>query len=249
MDNLKKYLQTHREELDIDEPGEHLWQAIQEKTTTPEKKKSIVIPFLRWTAAACILVLAGTGVFHLLNNKTAVAPTIASNDILPTKKDTSTATVLTKPEQPDTSPVISNNIEQKSVATAVKKEKKKEKSQPQQQINEQPENVELASFSDVINMQKTIINHTPLYAETPAYFSDFKTQLAQMDKDEIDIRRDIKKNGVSSIAVDQLINIYQQKITLLKKLQSEINKTNQRYKQSRSTDNTKPESTVHYMNI
>jgi hypothetical protein len=79
-----------------------------------------------------------------------------------------------------------------------------------------------------------------MYAETPEYFKDFKLQLKQIDKDEKGIKSDITHNGMNSELLDQLINLYQQKLSLLKQMQLEMNKTNNRYKQNRAqVDSTK----------
>ncbi len=53
----------------------------------------------------------------------------------------------------------------------------------------------------------------------PSYFKDFKLQMQQMEKDEKQIKVFISKNGMTDELLDQLINVYQQKLTMLKQLQ------------------------------
>jgi len=72
-----------------------------------------------------------------------------------------------------------------------------------------------------------------MFAETPDYFNDFKLQIRQIERDERGIKSDISKQGMNDALVDQLINLYQQKLAVLKQLQIEMNKTNNRYKQNR----------------
>ena len=72
-----------------------------------------------------------------------------------------------------------------------------------------------------------------MYAESPAYFNDFKIQIRQMEKDEKVIKSDIARRGMNDGLLDQLINLYQQKLNILKQLQTEMTKTNNRYKQNR----------------
>jgi hypothetical protein len=61
-----------------------------------------------------------------------------------------------------------------------------------------------------------------------------------MEKDEKLIKSDIAKRGMTDVLLGQLINVYQQKLGLLKQLQIEMNKTNNRYKQNRGpVDSTK----------
>ena len=58
-------------------------------------------------------------------------------------------------------------------------------------------------------------------------------QLHQMEEDEKDLRKEITREGLSNQLLSQLINIYQQKLSVLEKLQKEINKTNTCYKQNK----------------
>jgi hypothetical protein len=95
-----------------------------------------------------------------------------------------------------------------------------------------------ASFTQVINLQKARISTTPLYAESPVYFSEFHHQLQQMEKDEAQIKSYIQKNGMSDELLEQLINVYQQKLNMLKLLQTEMQKLNSRFKQNRPAVDT-----------
>ena len=98
----------------------------------------------------------------------------------------------------------------------------------------------------VINIEKQKINSSPLYAESPAYFNDFKNRMMQMDNDEKLLRNDIKTKGPSNDMIEQLINIYQQKLNLLKQLQTEMNKMNSRYKQNKPASDS---LTTYFLNI
>ena len=85
-----------------------------------------------------------------------------------------------------------------------------------------------------------------MYTETPEYFNDFKIQISQMEKDEKVIKSDIAKRGMNDELLDQLINLYQQKLNILKQLQIEMNKTNNRFKQNRGpVDSTR----TYFLNI
>ena len=85
-----------------------------------------------------------------------------------------------------------------------------------------------------------------MYAETPEYFNDFKIQIKQIEKDEKAIKSDIAKRGMTDELLDQLINIYEQKLNTLKQLQIEMNKTNNRFKQNRGpVDSTR----TYFLNI
>lgn len=226
MDELKKYLQQHADKLNPDEPRAEVWQHIQQQTTTA-KKAGVVIRVTRWAAAACVVVLAGIGTWYLLYESKTAQPPIA---VTPEKKSP-----ITAPQQTETA-----LLEKKKVPAATKnKTSKKIRStviQYQPYIStEQLEtlhNLE-TSFMQVINLQKERVSSMPMFAESPDYFNDFKLQIRQIEKDEKGIKSDISKQGMSDALLDQLINLYQQKLSVLKQLQIEMNKTNNRYKQNR----------------
>jgi hypothetical protein len=90
-----------------------------------------------------------------------------------------------------------------------------------------------SSFTQVINLQRARVSAMPMYAEAPEYFNDFKIQIRQMEKDERVIKSDLSKRGMKDELLDQLINLYQQKLNILKQLQIEMNKANNRFKQNR----------------
>ncbi len=224
MDELKKYLHNHAEDLNLDEPGPQVWQNIQ-RETQPVKKASVVIMVTRWAAAACILALAGIGVWHMMGNKqNAPAEAIA-------KTATATQPVQLQPEQKE--PVTEKAIPENTIAKAEPRTKNKT-GQPVDTDDRRVllHNVE-SSFTQVINLQRERVSSTPMFAETPEYFNDFKIQIRQMEKDEKVIKSDIAKRGMTDELLDQLINLYQQKLNTLKQLQIEMNKTNNRFKQNR----------------
>ena len=92
------------------------------------------------------------------------------------------------------------------------------------------------TFTQIINLQKAKVNTTPLNAESPGYFNDFTIEMKHMERDEQTIKKDISKTGLTDELLDQLIKVYQQKLNMLKQLQIEINKTNNRFKQNRSPE-------------
>jgi len=187
----------------------------------------MVIRVARWAAAACVLVLAGIGTWYLLNEPKTVQTPIAvkSEKKLP----------IIAPEQTATASLEKKEV---SLVTKNKTSKKIRKTVIQYQPYISTEQLETlhnleTSFTQVINLQKERVSSMPMFAETPDYFNDFKLQIRQIERDERGIKSDISKQGMNDALVDQLINLYQQKLAVLKQLQIEMNKTNNRYKQNR----------------
>lgn len=91
MSQLENFIRDHRDEFDGEEPSPRVWKDLQiQMQSQPAPKKGgggklITMNILKWSVAAAILVLAGLGVFHLVNKpaqtETTGAPT-AKEDLL-----------------------------------------------------------------------------------------------------------------------------------------------------------------------
>ncbi|MEP6748344.1 MAG: hypothetical protein ABJB86_11505 [Bacteroidota bacterium] len=71
MSNLEDFVKNNREDFDKFEPGPVVWNNIQQQLKRPAEKKGILISMkvLRWSAAAAILLMLGTGAYLFLNKK------------------------------------------------------------------------------------------------------------------------------------------------------------------------------------
>lgn len=240
MDELKKYIQANRAALDGDEPAPKLLGQILAKVEPAPPKSVPVIRIIRWAAAACILGLAGVGLWSILDQGQPAAPqkneALASNNrkpapvnkaIIPEAQPASLAG--NNNTQPNTYPLQHSPEMSKAAAAS-----------PVQGTDGNMEalrNIQ-AGFIQVINLQKARINTLPMYAESADYFKDFSIEIRQMEKEEKIILSAISKRGINNDLLDQLIHLYQQKLTILKQLQLEMNKTNNRYKQNRGPVDT-----------
>lgn len=238
MDNLKKYLQQHLDELDSDTPSDAVWQRIQQSAVPVIPKRNGIKMVIWYAAAACLLAAIATGIFFL-NKRQATTPELAALD---TGKPNSTL-VLTQPADIKTEPLqtVTETPAQTPSSTTNSyvstKQPKQQRQQPQvtkRTITIDPgqllvQDVE-RNYTQLVNYQLERLRATPVYAESPTYFSTFKQQLRQIEADEAIIKKDIKLHGLTDELLQQLININQQKLTVLKDLQTEINKLNMRVK-------------------
>ncbi len=237
MDELKKYLQTNRDLLGDDAPSPKVWTGISaslEPAVTPVFRINY-----KWAAAAILLLIAGAGLWYW-NQPNQPAKELVKE--------------IKQPALPTVTPSLVDTIERTITAALTKPATKAKNLQrgfpaatPITTIHTVTElsNNDVAkmaslesSFTQVINLQKARISTTPLYAESPNYFKDFKLQMQQMEKDEKQIKVFISKNGMTDELLDQLINVYQQKLSMLKQLQNEMQKLNTRYKQNRASVDT-----------
>lgn len=239
MDELKKYLQNHRDQLGDDAPSPRIWTGISESMAP--KATPLFRIGVKWAAAAILLVMAGAAIWYW-NQPTQPAQEMVK------------ASIKTIPSQPSALPNLVDTMERTITAALTKPAVNAKNAQrgfpaatpittihtvSELSNNDQVKMASLeSSFTQVINLQKARISTTPLYAESPNYFKDFKLQMQQMEKDEKQIKHFISKNGMSDELLDQLINVYQQKLNMLKQLQNEMQKLNTRYKQNRESVDT-----------
>ena len=208
-------------------------------------KKLVIVRFTRWAAAACIIVLAGIGTWHLVNRHEQGTP------VLQAKTNAPAITPATNENAKAQTPVMGAptllaRTEPQKIKTrnpgAITNEAGPVNSKDALEALSDIEN----SFTQVINLQRARVSTTPMYAETPEYFNDFKIQIKQIERDEKVIKSDIAKRGLTDELLDQLINLYEQKLNTLKQLQIEMNKTNNRFKQNRGpVDSTR----TYFLNI
>ena len=78
------------------------------------------------------------------------------------------------------------------------------------------------------------------------YFSFYVEQFEEMDQDEQAVRNDIKTYGLTNEILEQLANVYQQKLNILKNLQAEVNKMNNKVREKQAPSE---KAEVHYLNI
>ena len=233
MDDFKKYLQANTSNIGEDMPGKKVWSNIAMQMDIVKEKDNKTSPLFftvfKYAVAACVVLLAGVGVWSLAHNH--IEPSIVSvkndsSNIAETPVDTE----FTAASIADTPFSILHSTANNAVETSNRNEAILLENTPQKNnYLVQVKNVD-SQFNQVINIQKNIISKTAIYTESPDYFKDFMTGFKQMEEDEKGIKKDIVAMGFTNDLLEQLINVNQQKLGLLKQLLVEINKTNNRFK-------------------
>lgn len=251
MDEFKKYLQENRSALDLDEPHPNNWEKVQAKLQQekPAAKVVSIKKYFQWSVAACLFVLAGIGLWSLLDSKpdtlqqqvqrtpnTSTENATEDNNTIEIQRGNEE---LNKSNFGQTIPGNESGLAKNEKATNNGLSKTFASKQNNSSVQGLSNDVlaSLASvengFTQVINLQRGKISTTPMYAESAAYFNEFKMQIQQIEADEKQLKKEISKKGLTANQLDQLIDLYQYKLTVLKQLQLEMNKTNNRFKQNR----------------
>ncbi|HEX2845604.1 MAG TPA: hypothetical protein VHN59_03565 [Chitinophagaceae bacterium] len=233
MDELKKYLQNNRSHIDTDMPDDELWKGVKNSLHPPA-----TIPlFVKWMVAACLVLAVGTGIYFFTHPAekilvTDTSPNDTSSAIAPA--DT-TANEEKNAEKQSPLPVIAEKepviVHKKKTilknTVIVPGREKQTRSAPLYGF----EGIE-ASYAAMLDIQLERVRTQPIYAEDPGYFHLFKKQFADLARDEEQVKQQLKLSPYDETLLDELITIYQRKISVLKQLQFEINKMNNKVKQT-----------------
>ena len=85
-------------------------------------------------------------------------------------------------------------------------------------------------YNELITAQLKYTKSLAIYGESAGYFEQFKNDFKTLERKEKELRTSIIRNGLQENSITELAMIYQEKLTVLKKLQNEINKTSTRNK-------------------
>ncbi|MEP6673873.1 MAG: hypothetical protein ABJA78_01915 [Ferruginibacter sp.] len=219
MDNLKKYLEQQREALDKDIPGDAVWMKIKEGSFV-KKKTGTIRMIIQYAVAASVLALIILSVKWMMKQ-----PASPKN----------TEVVIQHPVVPSTDTTVLKIIplqKQEDEVAVVKENKKEQADKNRYAIMNSLE----AAYTEVVKLQESSIRNTAIVAEDPVYFKGFKTELQEADAEEVRIRKTISEKGIDDVLLEQLIDVYQRKLNVLKILRTEINKMNERASYDSSTN-------------
>jgi hypothetical protein len=245
MDEFKKYLFDHRDELDAEKPPRpQVWKHIQQETQVV--KKPVIPMIVKWMAAAAVLVAVSILIYQLQRPAKPDAPQLANVDTkkpvsgpeLSGRTDSSVGTLSTKPIEAPVAELTENKKTREKTAATRRLAKKERAASPAQ--SKSPLEAVEDNYATIINYQLQKLEKTPIYTESPGYFHVFKKQWLDLERDEKKVKQDVRLYGMNNNIVDKLIQLYQQKLWLLKELQSEINKMNVRAKQHPDIQRTNP---------
>lgn len=232
MDDLKKYLREQRDALDVDAPSDAVWERIAQQQ--PAGKSKVIPMMIRFAAAACIIAFIAGGIFYITQNHTT--PQIKDVAVEENKTNENTLPLIIQPKniidtgsvnEGRSSDYIATN--KNHISAPAKKDVRIKNIAPAGPSQDEMIVEGLQSnYAQLVSMQVSRLNKMPLYAVSPGYFSGFKDQLKMLDRSESSLRSEIKKYGLNDELLQQLININQQKLNVLKTLQSEISKINNR---------------------
>ena len=239
MDELKKYLQENREALDTAQPSAGVWNKIRSRLQTLPVKHPEVRFYAGWMAAAAVLVIAAT-IFLIVGQGETIIPVTADR----TTRQPAIRLPAAAGPQPETVThagdihTDSGNLHRALVPDlrkpAVVRRKKNvlKQRKPVQSFE--------AGYALLVNEQLDQLRKLPVYINDPGYFSLFKQEFNNLEKEEVALKSRMKNEGVSNESLEGLVMVYQQKINILRNLRYEINRSNSRIREHTAEGDLKP---------
>jgi hypothetical protein len=230
-DLLKNYIAENKNELNIEVPDAQSWERINRVITVERKQHVLTIKKgMLYLSAACIIVIVSVGMLqHMKADKTNQNHEVVQGNALKhsqsgdtTNFEISKKDLTLQQPLPDTPKTIKGNGV--AITTPRSGKKQKKKSLP-------PEVLQIQSdYGELISGQLKYTKSLAIYGESAGYFEQFKNDFKILEKQEKELRMSIVQNGLQENSIIDLAMIYQLKLTVLKKLQNEINKTSSRNK-------------------
>lgn len=227
MDQFKKYMREHRDELDLEKPP-----AFDTWPNTSRRMDYFSRPVIKWLAAASVICLVSIILFWFVKDSPKNLPnavaTASKDSVLNSAHDLDLARTDSLADVKVNTDTAGHKLNAQTPALKPSGEKNTAKVHRKAKQPEPPLRSIETNYVTIINYQLRRLESTPIYAESADYFHVFKKQWYDLGKDEEKLKKDIEVYGLNDILVDQFIQLYQNKISVLKQLQTEINKMNQR---------------------
>ncbi len=80
-DHLEKFIEDNREEFDDAVPSAKVWEQVETAITLKKKKPLLLTPIFKWSIAASLLLMTGTGIYFLVNKSRPVERGIPTTEI------------------------------------------------------------------------------------------------------------------------------------------------------------------------
>jgi hypothetical protein len=229
-DLLKNYITENKIELNIETPDAQSWERIKRVIAIGRQQYILRIKSrMLYLSAACVIVLVSTGILRHMNaGKTNQNEVVQTNTLKNSSSGDTTNFEMRKKDLTLKQPLAATpkTIKGNGVAITTPKSGKKQKRKSLPPAIVQIER----DYDELISGQLKYTKSLAIYGESAGYFEQFKNDFKLLEKQEKELRMSIVQNGLQENSITDLAMIYQQKLTVLKKLQNEINKTSSRNK-------------------
>jgi hypothetical protein len=209
---LEQFINDNRDEFDGEEPAKKIWDNIQQKLEPEIKTETRVVKlnFMRWTAAASVVVLLGAGAWYFLSNRSDVKPgttvTVAKNQ--PAAKDQTTKPTNSLP-QPDS---IVKSSRQHLVQTTIKPNNTNKNSDAVTDLLSDQQK-EMVYYAKIVDLKHDELKK--IKKDEPLLYKQFSGDVYKLDSVYQSLKKELPKNPNREQLLEAMIQNLQLQMELL----------------------------------
>lgn len=220
--HLEDFVKNNREEFDKFEPGPVVWHNIQQQLKKPAKRQGIMVSmkFIRWSAAAAILLLVGSGTWYLLRR-----PTVQNERQLASNTEQQPAQTVTR------QPLTAQDTEAKTAAQPGQVLPGKTTTDtPLAETARQEENEELVHYTRLVELKQKQIKR--IQKEEPLLYRQFAGDFNRLDSTFHILKKQLPVNPNREQILEAMIQNLQYQEALLNQQLNIIKKINHSKKEA-----------------
>jgi len=204
---LEQFIKDHRDEFDSEEPAHKVWDDVRQQLEPATKQETPVvrINFYRWSAAAAVVILLGSGIWYFTRNKN-------TNDLpQPVAKIEKPAADTPAGTKPSVAVPVDTSSSQLAVQENVKpKEERKKTQEPDAASNYAQETY---YYAKLIEIKQSELRK--LEKDEPLLYKKFSGDVHKLDSVYHSLQKELPKNSNREQVLEAMIQNLQLQIGLL----------------------------------
>jgi hypothetical protein len=206
---LEQFIIDNRDEFDGEEPAKKIWDNIQQKLEPEIKTETRVVRlnFMRWSAAASVVVLFAAGAWYFLSNRNDVKPgttiTVAKNQ--PATKDTTNS--LPKPDS------IAKSSQQHLAQTTIKPDNTYKNGGDAGADLRTDEQKEMVYYAKIVELKHDELKK--IKKDEPLLYKQFSGDVYKLDSVYQSLKKELPKNPNREQLLEAMIQNLQLQMELL----------------------------------
>jgi hypothetical protein len=239
---LKNFIDQHRNEFDDYEPSSKVWDNLQNdlnknNTTIQQKATAKKLVLYKWVAAASVILLMGLSIlFFTRKNTESTVPDITKTT-KPTPTNTVVPTVITK-DTPIIKTAVTPTLEEKTIAKEIPKTTPPITTPKKNVVIEHNINTDMIAFNEskahftklITSKQNEIKN---LSKNDPEVYQNFMKDIDELNKNYKQLNQQLPRTTNKSALINAMIYNLQVQIDLLNKQLIILNKIESLHKKNK----------------
>ena len=210
---LEQFINDNRDEFDGEEPAKKIWDNIQQKLEPEIKTETRVvrINFMRWSAAASVVVLLGAGAWYFLSDRNDVKPgttiTVAKNQ--PTTKEKTTTPTNNLPQRDS----VAKSSQQQLAQTNIKPDNTNKNGVDAATDLMSDQQKEMVYYAKIVDLKHDELKK--IKKDEPLLYKQFSGDVYKLDSVYQSLKKELPKNPNREQLLEAMIQNLQLQMELL----------------------------------